>query len=100
MKAWNEMEYDQAQTGKRDLAGLSIAVLIPCYNEEVAITKVVKDFQSSLPIAEIYVYDNNSKDHTVQKAKAAGAIVRSVTRQGKGHVVARCLPISTRMSTC
>lgn len=66
-----------------------IAVLIPCYNEEKAIYKVVKDFRSQLPNAEIYVYDNNSKDNTTAEAKRAGAIVKFEPRQGKGYVVRR-----------
>ncbi len=64
-----------------------IAVLIPCYNEEKAIYKVVKDFKSQIPSAEIYVYDNNSKDNTALEAARAGAVVRFESRQGKGHVV-------------
>ncbi|WP_302742957.1 glycosyltransferase family 2 protein [uncultured Collinsella sp.] len=64
-----------------------IAVLIPCYNEEVTIEKVVTDFRRELPCAEIYVYDNNSKDRTASIAKDAGAIVRHEPRQGKGNVV-------------
>jgi glycosyltransferase involved in cell wall biosynthesis len=64
-------------------------VLIPCYNEEVAIAKVVEDFQARLPTAAIYVYDNNSRDRTIMLARAAGAIVRAETLQGKGHVVRR-----------
>ncbi|MCY0876852.1 MAG: glycosyltransferase family 2 protein [Firmicutes bacterium] len=64
-----------------------VAVLIPCYNEEVAIPKVISDFRASLPDAEIYVYDNNSSDRTVEVARAAGVIVRGVSRQGKGNVV-------------
>lgn len=63
------------------------AVLIPCYNEGVAIRKVVEDFKKELPEADIYVYDNNSSDNTVAEAKAAGAIVRYEYRQGKGNVV-------------
>lgn len=66
-----------------------IAVLIPCYNEEAAIAKVVRDFRQSLPDAEIYVYDNNSRDQTVARAREAGAIVRGEPRQGKGNVVRR-----------
>jgi glycosyltransferase involved in cell wall biosynthesis len=66
-----------------------IAVLIPCYNEATTIADVVSTFRASLPSADIYVYDNNSKDETVSLAVAAGAIVRSETRQGKGHVVRR-----------
>jgi glycosyltransferase involved in cell wall biosynthesis len=68
---------------------LSVAVLIPCYNEAVAIPKVVADFRAALPDAKIYVYDNNSTDGTVAAARAAGAIVRSETLQGKGNVVRR-----------
>ena len=64
-----------------------IAVLIPCYNEEKTIKKVVEDFKRELPDAKIYVYDNNSKDDTVKLAKEAGAIVRYETRQGKGNVI-------------
>lgn len=67
----------------------SIAVLVPCYNEEIAIAKVVKDFQTILPHATIYVYDNNSKDRTADVARSAGAVVRRETQQGKGHVVRR-----------
>jgi glycosyltransferase involved in cell wall biosynthesis len=66
-----------------------LAVLVPCYNEEMAIAKVVRDFRAALPSAEVYVYDNNSKDATTAKAKEAGAVVRSETRQGKGNVVRR-----------
>ncbi|MGA7710673.1 MAG: glycosyltransferase family 2 protein [Rhizomicrobium sp.] len=66
-----------------------IAVLIPCYNEEAAIAKVVQDFRASLPTAQIYVYDNNSRDETVARARDAGAIVRNEFLQGKGNVVRR-----------
>ncbi len=65
------------------------AVLVPCYNEERAIAKVVADFRAALPEAAVYVYDNNSTDGTVAAAKAAGAVVRRETYQGKGHVVRR-----------
>lgn len=64
-----------------------IAVLIPCYNEEVTIEKVIKDFRKELPEADIYVYDNNSKDKTAEIAKANGAIVKHEYKQGKGNVV-------------
>lgn len=64
-----------------------IAVLIPCYNEEVTIHKVVSDFKRELPEADIYVYDNNSSDDTSKLAKDAGAIVSFEPRQGKGNVV-------------
>lgn len=66
-----------------------IAVLVPCYNEEHAITKVVHDFRAAFPQATIYVYDNNSRDRTVELAAAAGAIVRREPLQGKGFVVRR-----------
>jgi glycosyltransferase involved in cell wall biosynthesis len=66
-----------------------IAVLIPCYNEEAAIAKVVSDFKARLPCADVYVYDNNSKDRTAEVARTAGAIVRSEMRRGKGNVVRR-----------
>ncbi len=64
-----------------------IAVLIPCYNEELTIEKVIKDFNKELPEAQIYVYDNNSKDKTAEIAKKNGAIVRHEYKQGKGNVV-------------
>ena len=66
-----------------------IAVLIPCYNEEVAIPKVIADFRAQLPGAVIYVYDNNSRDQTAAAARAAGAVVRGEILQGKGNVVRR-----------
>lgn len=65
----------------------SVAVLLPCYNEEVTIGKVVRDFKDSLPDATIYVYDNNSTDRTAEIAEAEGAIVRREPRQGKGNVI-------------
>ena len=68
---------------------LRIAVLVPCYNEEAAVATVVADFRKALPSAEIYVYDNNSRDRTASVAREAGAIVRNERRQGKGHVVRR-----------
>jgi glycosyltransferase involved in cell wall biosynthesis len=70
-------------------AGYQVAVLVPCYNEEHAVAKVVADFHAALPEAAIYVYDNNSTDNTVAAARAAGAVVRRETYQGKGHVVRR-----------
>ena len=66
-----------------------IAILVPCYNEEMTIGQVIADFQRVLPDAKIYVYDNNSIDNTAEVAKKAGAIVRSETRQGKGNVIRR-----------
>ena len=64
-----------------------VAVLIPCYNEEKTIGKVVADYKAALPEADIYVYNNNSTDRTAEIAEKAGAIVRSEYRQGKGNVV-------------
>jgi glycosyltransferase involved in cell wall biosynthesis len=66
-----------------------IAVLVPCYNEEAAIGAVVRDFRAALPTAQIYVYDNASRDQTSQRAREAGAIVRHESRRGKGNVVRR-----------
>jgi glycosyltransferase involved in cell wall biosynthesis len=66
-----------------------VAILLPCYNEEMAIAQTVADFRSALPGAIVYVYDNNSSDRTAEVARAAGAIVRTERMQGKGHVVRR-----------
>ena len=66
-----------------------VAVLIPCYNEAVAIGRVIADFRAHLPAATIYVYDNNSADDTANVARGAGAVVRNERLQGKGHVVRR-----------
>ena len=65
----------------------TIAIIIPCYNESQTISKVVADYKQALPDAEIYVYDNNSQDHTDEIAQKAGAIVRYEYRQGKGNVI-------------
>jgi glycosyltransferase involved in cell wall biosynthesis len=67
----------------------TIAVLLPCYNEEAAIGATVAGFRAALPGATVYVYDNNSKDRTREVAAEAGAVVRSETQQGKGNVVRR-----------
>jgi len=64
-----------------------IAILIPCYNEEGTIGKVVRDFRAEVPDADIYVYDNNSNDATVEQARMAGALIGYERRQGKGFVV-------------
>jgi len=69
--------------------GYKIAVLVPCFNEEAAVAKVVGDFKTALPGAAIFVFDNNSTDNTVAAARAAGAEVFEEKRQGKGHVVRR-----------
>ncbi len=71
------------------MAEAKIAVLIPCYNEEIAIGQVVRDFAAALPEATIFVYDNNSQDRTREIAAQAGAVVRTETLQGKGNVVRR-----------
>lgn len=82
------------QTSTRDIvehmpenSNVSVAVLLPCYNEEVTIGKVIRDFKTSLPQADIYVYDNNSTDRTAEIAASEGAIVRKEPRQGKGNVI-------------
>ncbi len=66
-----------------------MVVLIPCYNEQVAIRAVVRDFRAALPGAAVFVYDNNSSDGTAEAAREAGAIVRTEMLQGKGHVIRR-----------
>jgi glycosyltransferase involved in cell wall biosynthesis len=68
---------------------MKIAVLIPCHNEEQTIAQVVESFRSALPLATVYVYNNNSKDGTARVAAEAGAIVRHEPMQGKGWVVRR-----------
>jgi len=72
-----------------DRPGPTIAVLLPCYNEEAAIASTVAGFRAALPDATVYVYDNNSRDRTREIAAKAGAVVRSERQQGKGHVVRR-----------
>src|SRR3982750_2009987 len=66
-----------------------VAVLIPCFNEELTIEQVIGDVRKALPDAEVYVYDNNSVDRTAEIAGAAGAVVRFEKRQGKGFVLQR-----------
>jgi len=66
-----------------------VAVLVPCYNEASTVAGVVKAFQAQLPSATVYVYDNNSTDGTAGQARAAGAVVRKETLQGKGNVIRR-----------
>ena len=66
-----------------------IAILVPCYNEALTITAIVRDFHACLPQAQVYVFDNNSTDGTARIAREAGAIVRNVPAQGKGSVVRR-----------
>lgn len=77
------------RAGKADSSSAKIAILIPCYNEELTVAKVIEDFRRTLPSSEIYVYDNNSMDRTAEIARAAGAIVRKEEVQGKGSVVRR-----------
>ena len=69
----------------RETAAPSVAVLRPCYNEEVTIGRVVRDFRAALPDAVVYVYDNNSTDRTAEIAAAGGAVVRKEPRQGKAR---------------
>jgi glycosyltransferase involved in cell wall biosynthesis len=66
---------------------VKIAILIPCYNEELTVAEVVRCFKRELPQAEVYVFDNGSTDRTTQMATEAGAVVRREERRGKGHVV-------------
>jgi glycosyltransferase involved in cell wall biosynthesis len=80
----NDLAAESISTSRHD-----VAVLVPCYNEERAIAKVVADFRAALPGPTLYVYDNNSTDGTVEAAKRAGGVVRRETHQGKGHVVRR-----------
>jgi glycosyltransferase involved in cell wall biosynthesis len=79
-----KQEFPQGETAQP-----RVAVLVPCFNEEAAVARVVADFRKALPSAEIFVYDNNSSDRTKAVAVEAGAQVRSERRQGKGHVVRR-----------
>ena len=72
---------------RQSASGAKIAVLLPCYNEEVTIGKVVTDFRTALPSAEVYVFDNNSTDNTAAAAAEAGAVVCRSSKQGKGNVV-------------
>ena len=83
------MSSDQRRAASIAVVPCDVAVLVPCYNEERAIAKVVADFRAALPEAALYVYDNNSTDGTVTAAEEAGAVVRRETYQGKGHVVRR-----------
>ncbi len=83
------MSSNEPQAGIMSETPYQVAVLVPCYNEERAIAKVVADFRAALPDAAVYVYDNNSTDGTVEAARGAGAVVRRETYQGKGHVVRR-----------
>ena len=74
---------------KTGMPQYKIAVLVPCFNEELTVGKTVAAFREALPLSTIYVYDNNSTDRTIDVAQAAGAVVRNEPRQGKGNVVRR-----------
>ncbi|MEQ9315130.1 MAG: glycosyltransferase [Henriciella sp.] len=86
----SSVSHESFNPGQRAaLAEARVAVVLPCYNEAATIAAVIESFRQSLPQADIYVFDNNSSDATADIARRAGAIVRSETRQGKGHVVRR-----------
>lgn len=72
-----------------DFSGISVAAIVPCHNEELTVRKVVTDLKTAVPSIDVYVYNNNSSDRTVEEALAAGAIVRNEERPGKGNVVRR-----------
>jgi glycosyltransferase involved in cell wall biosynthesis len=85
---------EQATGNGQERSGVSpdslrVAVLVPCHNEEATIECVVEDFRKQLPRAVVYVYDNASSDRTAERARAAGAVVRTEARKGKGYVVQR-----------
>ncbi len=82
-------QFETAHLFQNDATAVTIAVLLPCYNEGLVIAKVIERFREMLPDAKIYVYDNNSKDNSAAVARDAGAIVRREMRQGKGFVVRR-----------
>lgn len=84
-----ELHMPPLLTAQTSAGSPTIAILVPCYNEEAAIERVVREFRTALPEAMIYVYDNNSRDRTLELARAAGAHVRVERRQGKGNVVRR-----------
>src|SRR6266478_7664517 len=86
-RAADSRSHDGQPDGQHDAQ--RIAVLVPCFNEEASIAKVVADFRTALPQATVYVYDNNSTDRTAEFARAAGALVRREMHQGKGNVVRR-----------
>src|SRR5712692_1679545 len=85
----NGGEWTSTAARAGDARGRRVAVLVPCFNEEAAIAKVVADFRAVLPEAAIYVYDNNSTDRTAEVARTTGALVRRELHQGKGNVVRR-----------
>src|SRR5829696_997444 len=75
------------EASETEQAQKTVAILIPCYNEELTIGDVVRQFRAELPDSTIYVFDNNSSDRTVEEARLAGATVFHEKRQGKGYVV-------------
>lgn len=77
------------------MESLKIAILIPCYNEALTIEKVVNDFQAAIPSAQIYVYDNNSKDNTASIARKAGAIVGFQKNRAKPMWFSKCFATLT-----
>lgn len=85
--SYDQMTEDRSDHVERVTRGEGVAVLVPCYNEAVTVGKVVDDFRRELPLATVYVYDNNSSDGTADVARAHGAVVRRESRQGKGNVV-------------
>src|SRR5262245_36003942 len=85
----NAVERDSRHGASGQRVKPRVAILIPCFNEELTIGRVVETFRAQLPQAAIYVYDNNSSDRTVAVASAAGAICREERQQGKGNVVRR-----------
>lgn len=84
-----DQSYPDPDPSEDNAAECRLAVVLPCFNEEAAVTRVVTDFRNALPGADIYVFDNASTDNTAEKARAAGAIVRRVNLPGKGNVVRR-----------
>ena len=74
---------------QNDYRGFKVALVVPCYNEALAIEKVISDFKAALPALQLFVFDNNSTDSTAQVARAAGATVITVRLKGKGNVVRR-----------
>lgn len=85
----NDVTHDRAEETLERRKAPRIAVLIPCYNEEVTVTETVLGFQAALPEATVYVYDNSSTDRTIARARDAGAVVRTEPLRGKGNVVRR-----------
>jgi glycosyltransferase involved in cell wall biosynthesis len=84
-----DQPYRDTNPSDDDAAELRLAVVLPCFNEEAAVTKVITDFRIALPGADVYVFDNSSTDRTAEMARSAGAIVRQVNLPGKGNVVRR-----------